>query len=133
MAPVVATEAILIHDGRLGAAMKYILLLALCATAYAASVDGIPLHYTAAGKGPNTVILVHGWTCNSTVWDQQIPALAKQYRVLAIDLPGHGLSGSPEDGKLTMDLFARAIEAVRAEAGADNVVLVGHSMGTPVV
>jgi pimeloyl-ACP methyl ester carboxylesterase len=133
MAPVVATEAILIHDGRLGAAMKLISLLALCASAYAASVDGIPLHYTAAGKGPNTVILVHGWTCDSTVWSQQVPALARLYRVLAIDLPGHGQSGSPNDGKLTMDLFARAIEAVRAEDHADNLVLVGHSMGTPVV
>src|SRR4029077_5229532 len=54
-----------------------------------------------------------------------------------IDLPGHGKSDSPKDGKFSMDLFARAVEAVRAEAdadrAADRVILVGHSMGAPVI
>src|SRR5215475_7199840 len=59
--------------------------------------------------------------------------LEKQYRVVTLDLPGHGKSDSPQDGKFSMDLFARAIEAVRAEVKADRIVLVGHSMGTPVV
>lgn len=99
----------------------------------AATVDGIPLHYSSTGKGPRTVILVHGWTCDETAWTGQVPALATQYRVVTLDLPGHGKSGSPKDGKLSLDLFARAIEAVRAEVAADHVVLVGHSMGTPVV
>jgi sigma-B regulation protein RsbQ len=53
--------------------------------------------------------------------------------VVTLDLPGHGKSDLPKDGKFSMDLFARAIEAVRAEAKAERVVLVGHSMGTPVV
>jgi pimeloyl-ACP methyl ester carboxylesterase len=39
----------------------------------------------------------------------------------------------PRDNQFSMDLFARAIEAVRAEAGADRVVLAGHSMGVPVI
>ena len=59
--------------------------------------------------------------------------LSKEYRVITLDLPGHGKSGSPKDGKFSMDLFARAVDAVRAEAGVDRVVVVGHSMGTPVV
>ena len=62
-----------------------------------------------------------------------MPALSKQYRVITLDLPGHGQSGSPKDGKFSMDLFARAVEAVRAEHGADKIVLVGHSMGAPVI
>ena len=86
-----------------------------------------------AGKGPQTVILVHGWTCDSTSWFEQVPALKKKYRVVTLDLPGHGKSDSPKDGKYSMELFARAIEAVRAEVKADRVVLVGHSMGTPVI
>jgi pimeloyl-ACP methyl ester carboxylesterase len=52
---------------------------------------------------------------------------------VTIDLPGHGRSELPKDGKFSMDLFARAVEAVRAEAKADKVVLAGHSMGTPVI
>jgi pimeloyl-ACP methyl ester carboxylesterase len=103
------------------------------ATLSAATVEGINIHSTITGNGPKTVILVHGWTCDETTWSEQVPALAAHYRVITLDLPGHGKSGSPQDGKLSMDLFARAIDAVRAEAGADRVTLVGHSMGTPVV
>src|SRR5215510_9176607 len=99
----------------------------------AATVDGISLHSSSHGTGPKTVILVHGWTCDDTTWEAQVPALAKQYRVITLDLPGHGKSGSPKDGMFSMELFAKAVEAVRSEAKVDKVVLVGHSMGTPVV
>jgi pimeloyl-ACP methyl ester carboxylesterase len=99
----------------------------------AATVDGIQLHSSSTGKGPRTVILVHGWTCDDTTWESQVPALARDFRVLTIDLPGHGKSGAPKDGKLSMDLFARAVESVRREANAERVVLAGHSMGTPVI
>jgi len=108
--------------------------LALCAAPLlAATVDGIALHFTVTGKGPATVILVHGWTCDETSWSEQAPALAARYRAVTVDLPGHGQSGSPADGKFSMDLFARAVDAVRAEVGAERVALVGHSMGTPVI
>jgi pimeloyl-ACP methyl ester carboxylesterase len=96
-------------------------------------VDGIKLHWSSTGQNPRTVILVHGWTCDHTTWKSQIPALAGKYRVLTLDLPGHGKSDAPIGGKFSMDLFARAVESVRREAGADRVVLVGHSMGTPVI
>lgn len=115
--------------------MRFILILAALSAAAlpAATVDGIQLHSSVTGKGPKTVILVHGWTCDDTTWQSQVPVLAKEYRVVTLDLPGHGKSGSPSDSKLSMDLFARAVEAVRSEAKADRVVLVGHSMGTPVI
>ena len=67
------------------------------------------------------MILVHGWTCDESTWNSQVPALSKDYRVITLDLPGHGRSGSPKDGKLSMDLFARAVDAVRKDhhAGAE--------------
>jgi pimeloyl-ACP methyl ester carboxylesterase len=99
----------------------------------AATLDGMKIHSTSTGKGPRTIVLVHGWTCDDTSWAGQVPALSKQYRVVTLDLPGHGRSGSPKDGTFSMDLFARAVEAVRAEQRVDKVVLVGHSMGTPVI
>jgi pimeloyl-ACP methyl ester carboxylesterase len=99
----------------------------------AATVDGLAIHSSTTGSGPATMIFVHGWTCDSSSWVGQVPAFAQKYRVVTLDLPGHGRSASPKDGKLSMDLFARAVEAVRAEAKADRVVLVGHSMGAPVI
>jgi pimeloyl-ACP methyl ester carboxylesterase len=99
---------------------------------WAASVDGIDVHSASVGTGP-TLVFVHGWTCDSSSWEGQVPEFADEYRVVTIDLPGHGKSGSPSDGKFSMSLFARAVEAVRAESGAEKIVLVGHSMGAPVI
>jgi pimeloyl-ACP methyl ester carboxylesterase len=110
-----------------------IALFVFGASASAATVDGLKIHSASAGSGRTTLVLVHGWTCDSTSWAGQVPALAKKYRVLTLDLPGHGQSDAPKDGKFSMDLFARAVEAVRAEAGSDKIVLVGHSMGAPVI
>jgi len=114
----------------------FVLLVSLtfvALNASAATVDGIRLHSSSAGKGGKTLIFVHGWTCDDSSWTEQVPELSKHYRVITLDLPGHGRSGSTKDGTLSMDLFARAVEAVRAEAKADKVVLLGHSMGTPVI
>ena len=105
----------------------------LSAPLSSASVDGLTIHSSSTGAGAGTIVFVHGWTCDSSSWTGQIPAFAKKYRVITLDLPGHGKSGSPKDGKFSMDLFARAVEAVRAEAKAERIVLVGHSMGAPVI
>jgi pimeloyl-ACP methyl ester carboxylesterase len=119
--------------------MRHRLSIVLClltfATlpSYAATVDGIRIHSSASGKGAKTLVFVHGWTCDDSSWAEQVPELSKHYRVITLDLPGHGRSGTTKDGTLSMDLFARAVEAVRAEAKADKVILVGHSMGTPVI
>lgn len=116
--------------------MRALLMLAFASFASFASaavVDGVQIHSTTHGSGSKTVIFVHGWTCDESSWAEQVPAFEKNYRVITMDLPGHGKSGAPKDAALSMALFARAIEAVRAEAKADKVVLVGHSMGVPVI
>lgn len=110
-----------------------LLALTFAALAAAASVDGIPIHSTVYGAGPKTIVFVHGWTCDESSWVNQVPVFDKNYRVITLDLPGHGKSGAPKNGPLTMELFARSIEAVRVEAKAGKIVLVGHSMGTPVI
>lgn len=107
-------------------------LLVLVPSARAAEVDGANVHWTSTGSGP-AIIFVHGWTCDESSWQGQVPAFSKQYRVITLDLPGHGKSDLPKDGKFSMALFARAVEAVRAEAKVDRAVFVGHSMGTPVI
>jgi len=110
-----------------------ILALTFSVPIWAASVDGVSIHSTVRGSGPKTIVFVHGWTCDESSWSNQVPVFDKGYRVVTLDLPGHGKSGSPKNGPLTMELFAKSIEAVRVEAKAGKIVLVGHSMGTPVI
>jgi pimeloyl-ACP methyl ester carboxylesterase len=96
-----------------------------------AKLEGARVHYRSYGKGDEALVLIHGWGSNLDFWRDSIPDLAKRNRVIAIDLPGHGQSAKP---KLTysMDLFARAVDAVLRDAKVKRAVLVGHSMGTPV-
>lgn len=96
--------------------------------------DGGRVHYRSFGKGEEAVVFVHGWTCDWTFWRAQIPHFAARGRVIALDLPGHGESDRPEaKSAYTMGAFARAVEAVLRDAKVKRAVLVGHSMGTPVV
>jgi pimeloyl-ACP methyl ester carboxylesterase len=96
-----------------------------------AKLDGTRIHYQNHGKGREALVLIHGWTCNLDNWRDQIPDFAKRNRVIALDLPGHGQSDKPEL-TYSMDLFARAVDAVMRHAKVERAVLVGHSMGTPI-
>jgi len=96
-----------------------------------ATLDGSRIHYKSYGKGREAIVLIHGWTCNLDFWRDQIPDLSKRNRVVAIDLPGHGQSDKPQI-PYSMDLFARAVDAVMRDAQVERAVLVGHSMGTPI-
>jgi pimeloyl-ACP methyl ester carboxylesterase len=97
-----------------------------------AKLEGMRVHYRSYGKGSEALVFVHGWTCDLNFWRMQFPAFVGKTRVIAVDLPGHGQSDKPQIA-YTMDLFARAVEAVMRDAGVRRAVLVGHSMGTPVV
>ena len=96
-----------------------------------AKLDGNRIHYQSYGKGREALVLIHGWTCNLDYWRDQVPDFAKRNRVVAIDLPGHGQSDKPQVA-YSMELFARAVDAVMRDAHVERAVLVGHSMGTPI-
>jgi len=97
-----------------------------------AKVDTMRVHYQNYGEGKEAVVFIHGWSCSLKYWKANIPAFVNQSRVIAIDLPGHGESDKPQI-TYSMDLFARAIDAVLQDAGVERVTLIGHSMGTPVI
>jgi len=96
--------------------------------------EGMNIAYASRGRGETALIFVHGWSCDRSFWDAQMnsSALARGRRLLALDLPGHGESDKPAI-RYSMDLFARAIVSVLDDAGIRRAVLVGHSMGTPVI
>jgi pimeloyl-ACP methyl ester carboxylesterase len=97
-----------------------------------ADLDGKRVHYIDAGKGETTLVWVHGWASDTTVWRDQIPAFKDKARSLVIDLPGHGQS-DPVGKPYTMDLFAHGIAAAMDDAGVERGVLIGHSNGTPTI
>lgn len=95
------------------------------------SSDGSSIIYGIRGQGNVTIVFVHCWTCNHEFWRPQIEYFSKKYKVVWVDLAGHGLSNSNRQ-KYTMQAFGEDVAAVVNKIDGDNVVLVGHSMGGPV-
>ncbi|MGZ4096535.1 MAG: alpha/beta fold hydrolase [Bacteroidia bacterium] len=79
------------------------------------------------GKG-KVVVLLHGFLGSHEIWEKTIHDLSKSYRVIAIDLPGHG--GTACFGYAhSMDLMAKCVKAVMDQLRLKRYVIVGHSMG----
>ena len=95
-------------------------------------LDGAKVHYTDYGAGENALLFVHGWSCDESFWAGQAPALGAKLHVITVDLPGHGQSDKPHIA-YTMDLYARALDAVLQDAKVKSAVLIGHSNGAPVI
>ena len=94
------------------------------------SVNGIKLHYVIGGHGP-PVVLLHGWPETWYAWHKVMPALAKNYSVIAPDLRGLGDSSKPTsgyDGKTV----AEDIHQLVTKLGYKTIFLVGHDIGTQV-
>lgn len=98
----------------------------------AQSVDGVDIRYDDRGQGSPALVLVHGWSCDRGYWREQQEYFAATRRVVSIDLAGHGASGAERE-TWTMENFGHDVVAVVDQLGLDEVVLVGHSMGGPVV
>ena len=88
---------------------------------------GIQVFYTDKGKG-KTVVLLHGFLENSTMWDVFVPELSKKNRVICIDLLGHGKTGCL--GYVhSMELMADTVHAVLKHLKIKRSTFIGHSMG----
>lgn len=98
--------------------------------------SGLTLRVLEAGpaSGP-PVVLVHGWAVTAYLWRHNILPLAQAgYRVVAPDLPGHGLSSAPSDpGSYTIWRFAAVLRELLDALGIARATLVGQSMGGKVV
>src|SRR5215204_2421898 len=95
-----------------------------------ATVNGIQLHYVIGGQG-DPVVLLHGWPETWYEWHKVMPALAKNYTVIAPDLRGLGDSSKPVtgyDGKT----LAEDIHQLVTQLGFKTISLVGHDIGTQV-
>lgn len=92
--------------------------------------DGVMLHFRDEGPpGGRTVVLVHGFSASLIDWDAWAASLATRYRVIRVDLPGHGLTSAPADYQADADRYADLIDGFLTRLAAPRVVLVGNSMG----
>jgi len=98
----------------------------------AISADGVPISYEVRGRGEPALVFIHGWCCDRSYWKEQLPHFAKKYEVVAIDLAGHGGSGLNRK-KWTMEAFGKDVVAVVNKLSLEQVILVGHSLGGPVI
>jgi pimeloyl-ACP methyl ester carboxylesterase len=98
-----------------------------------ARLDGVRIHYKLLGKGKTNMVFVHGLGGDMNMWREQVAYFAPKAQVLVLDLPGFGGSDKPEGVKYTMKYFAKAVRAAMSDAKMDRAILIGHSMGTPVV
>jgi pimeloyl-ACP methyl ester carboxylesterase len=96
------------------------------------SKDNTPISYEVYGSGEPTLVFVHGWSGDARYWRMQIDHFAQKYRVVVLDLAGHGHSGMTR-GRYTMRAFGQDVRAVVEATGSKSVILIGHSMGGPVI
>ena len=96
------------------------------------SPDGIRIAYEVLGEGKPALVFVHGWSCDRSYWKGQLKIFSQQYKVIAVDLAGHGESGLGR-GTWTIAAFGSDVAAVVKKLGLQRVILIGHSMGGDVI
>jgi pimeloyl-ACP methyl ester carboxylesterase len=94
-----------------------------------ATVGGIRLCYVDEGKGDEVLVFLPPAMSNLTVWRDTILALRSRYRVIAIDLPGHGKSDKPPRFRYHPDTFAKVVARLLDHLGVAQATLVGNSNG----
>ena len=89
--------------------------------------NDIELAYSVEGEG-DTVVLLHGWGCDKSIWKSSIEALSSRCRVVAVDFAGFGASQEPTS-VWGVEEYTRSVESLLAELGVVAPTLVGHSFG----
>jgi pimeloyl-ACP methyl ester carboxylesterase len=92
-----------------------------------AHFENTAISYDETGKGKPLVFL-HGYLEAKEVWQPLTNILSGEFRIITIDLPGHGASGIAGEVH-TMELIAEAVSEVMKDAGVDRVLMTGHSLG----
>lgn len=92
--------------------------------------DGVLVHVRDEGKSDAAVlVLIHGSGSSLQTWEPWIPRLAVEYRVVTLDLPGHGLTGPSPARDYSAKAYAKAIDELTRKLGAEKFVIAGHAMG----
>lgn len=91
-------------------------------------IDNRKVSYRIGENHPVTLLLVHGFGVDGSLWDEQITFFSNKARLLIPDLPGSGKSSADNDG-LLMEGYAEILRKIILREGIKEVVMIGHSMG----
>lgn len=102
-------------------------------TEFTITIQGIPIHYELYHKDASnlkpTIVLIHGFLSSTFSFRRLVPLLAKEYRVVAVDLPPFGKSGKSKDFMYSYKNLASVVIELLETLGIKDFILVGHSMG----
>jgi pimeloyl-ACP methyl ester carboxylesterase len=91
--------------------------------------DGVKIHYEVHGEGP-PLLLTHGYSSTSAMWQGQIAALSERYKLVLWDMRGHGQSDYPDDAAAYSEALTVAdMAALLDQVGANSAVVGGLSLG----
>jgi len=97
---------------------------------YADLSDGLRVHYRDQGNSAGPVlVLVHGFGASLHTWEPWVERLGFNYRIITLDLPGHGLTRAPADYQASTQRFVEVVDAVTTQLGVTRFTLGGNSMG----
>ena len=92
---------------------------------------GLSWHVQEMGQGP-TLLLLHGTGASAHSWRDLLPLLARDFHLVAPDLPGHGFTEAPERDRLSLPAMARGLTALIGKLGVEPEGIVGHSAGAAI-
>lgn len=100
------------------------------ASRYMELPGGLRVHYRDQGRrdGP-TLVLLHGYSASLQVWEPWVAALKDDYRVITLDLPGHGLTRTSQPYVAGREGYEAVVDQVVARLGVSRFTLGGNSMG----
>lgn len=92
--------------------------------------NGLRVHYRDVGpRGAPVIVLVHGFSSSLHTWEPWVVDLKRDYRVISLDLPGHGLTNCVDGGEIGTEQFIETVDLVTRALGAERFTLAGNSMG----
>ena len=92
--------------------------------------NGLRVHYRDVGpRDAPAIVLVHGYSSSLHTWEPWVANLKQDYRVISLDLPGHGLTNCLESGRIGTGQFVDTVDQVTRSLGIDTFTLAGNSMG----
>ena len=91
---------------------------------------GLKVHYRDEGvRDGRTIMLIHGSNASLHTWEPWVKILGKDYRIISLDLPGHGLTGTHPGGVYDYPVFVDVVDRLMARLKVKSAVIGGNSMG----